>query len=234
MSLLSLLPFFGGKRSAAALLKAQKFGKTKEQKKVIDFFASGGRGGCLTSTMDLEDYLEYVDKMVNSVNFKKKAMEKIGIDESQVSEIAPICLTNFHFDDDCYSVVGRIKQDDNVYAVSNEYSVSWLFFSATQMYVYTYIFDTISNNIWEYCREFFYTDITCFRTIHRVVERIESKVNGCSGCLKPKPIHSDYDVDTLCITVPGEDYVISIKNSAECVNSIYAARAFVREKKYQK
>ena len=231
---MSILSLFSRKATSAALLKAMKFGKTKEQKDAIDFFASGGKSGCLSSTMDLADYLQFVDRKVNQTDFKAKAMEKIGIDVDQISEIAPICLTNFRFDDDCYYVIGRIKNDDNVYAVSNKYSVSWLFFSETQMYVYTYIFDTISNNIWEYCREFFYTDITCFRTIHRVVERIESKERGCGGCLGAQPIHSDYDVDTLCITVPGEDYSISIHNSAECVNSIYAARSFIREKKYQK
>ena len=228
MSILSLLT-----KSPAALLRAQKFGKTKEQKKVIDFFASGGVSGCLSNAMDLEDYLELVEKKVNAIDFKAKAMEKIGIDVAQISEIAPICLTNFHFDSECYSVIGRIDDDDEtVYAVSNKYSVAWLFFSDTQMYVYTYIFDTISNNVWEFCREFFYTDITCFRTIHRLVERIQTSTKGCTGCL-PKPIHSDYDVDTLCITVPGEDYAISIKDSEESFNSIYAARAFIREKKYR-
>ncbi len=216
-------------KSNRALLKAMKFGKTAEQKKVIDFFASGGKGGCLSGTMDLQAYLQAVDRRVNSIDFRTLAMQKIGIDESQINEIAPICLTNFRFDDDCYSVIGTLKHDNHVYAVSNQYSVSWLFFSNTQMYVYTYIFDMLSNNIWEFCREFFYTDITCFRTLHRVIERIEAK-----GCLRAKPVHTDYDVDTLCITVPGEDYSISIKNSPECINSIYAARAFVREKKYQK
>lgn len=232
---MALMDLFGGK-SAAALLRAQKFGKTKEQKKVIDFFANGGKalGGCLSNDLDMEDYLELVNNKANSINFKARAMEKIGIDEAQISEIAPICLTNFRFDSDCYYVIGKIKNDENVYAVSNQYSVTWLFFSATQMYVYTYIFDMMSNNIWEYVREFFYTDITCFRTIHKVVERIESKVNGCSGCLSPKAVHTDYDVDTLCITVPGEDYAISIQNSTDCMNSIYGARAFIREKKYQK
>ena len=230
---MSILSVF--QKSQAALLKAQKFGKTREQQKVIDFFATGGKGGCLSGIMNLQEYLELVSQKANALNTKAMAMEKIGIDESQISEIAPICLTNFVFDTDCYYVIGNInKHDDTVYAVSNKYSIAWLFFSDTQMYVYTYIFDTISNNVWEFCREYFYTDITSFRTIHRVVERIEAKLNGCRGCLgMPKAVHTDYDVDTLCITVPGEDYSISIRNSTDSMNSIYAARAFIREKKYR-
>ena len=231
---MSIFSFFSGKAASAAMLKAMKFGKTKEQKKVIDFFASGGKSGCLSSVLDMDDYLELVDKKVNSFNFKERAMEKIGIDKVQVEEIDPICLTNFYFDDDCFSVVTKSKNSETVYAVSNKYSITWLFFSATQLYVYTYIFDMMSNNVWESVRELFYTDITCFRTIHKVVERINAKVNGCSGCLKPSAVHADYDVDTLCITVPGEDYSISFKDSPNCVNSIYGARNFIREKKYQK
>ena len=227
---MSILSIFGVKPSASALLKAQKFGKTKEQKDVIDFFASGGKsGGCLSSNMDIAEYIELVERKANSIDFKARAMGKIGIDEDQISEIEPICLTNFRFASDCYSVVERI--DNEVYAVSNEFSVAWLFFSESQMYVYTYIFDMMSNNVGEYVREYFYTDITCFRTVHHVVERIMTDAKGC-GC-SSKPIHADYDTDSLYITVPGEDYSISIRNSQESMNSIYAARAFVREKKYR-
>ena len=233
---MSILSLFGNAAAPAVALKAMKFGKTKEQKKVIDFFATGGKRGCLKSVLDMEDYIELVNKKLNSIDFKTKAIEKIGIDESQISEIPPICLTNFRFDNDCHFVVSKIKHSnpEQWVAVSNKYSVTWLFFSATQMYVYTYFFDMMSNNTWEFVREFFYTDITCFRTIHKVVERIERKTGGCSGCFKPKPIHADYDVDTLCITVPGEDYSVSMTDSPECVNSIYAARALIREKKYQR
>ncbi len=93
----------GAARNAAQARKAladAKKGKSKEQKDIIDFFASeyGGAGcGCLRKgfkSMSMDEYQRKIGARCNSLNLKTKAMEKIGLDESEISEISPICLSS--------------------------------------------------------------------------------------------------------------------------------------------
>ena len=90
-----------------ALADAKK-GKSKEQKDIIDFFASeyGGSGcGCLgkgSRSMSMDEYQRKIGERCNSLNLKTKAMDKIGLDESEISEISPICLSSYVFDDDAW------------------------------------------------------------------------------------------------------------------------------------
>lgn len=72
-------------------------GRTEEQKKVIRYFLGGG--GCLASTMKDEEYDALVQAKAKSMNFKQKALDKIGIDESQVNEIEPVHFEGYYFDE---------------------------------------------------------------------------------------------------------------------------------------
>lgn len=224
----------GAAVNAAALLaqkEALKKGKTPEQKDCIEFLynLSGGGCGCLSkgSKMTMQQYMGIVQAKCQALNSKAKAMEKIGLDPSQIEEIPPIVLSSFVYDDDCL-----IRVDNNV-AVSSQYSITWIFFSATQMYTYKFIFDTTSDNTWEFTKDFFYTDITCFSTVQAVKEKID--VTPGSGCLKAEQITKNhYVVDTLEVIVPGTSYTFSLRNSPNIQQSIQAAKAMLREKKYSK
>lgn len=216
-----------------ALAEAKK-GKSKEQKDVIDFFASeyGGSGcGCLgrgSKSMSMEEYQRKVGDRCNSLNLKARAMEKIGLDESEISEIPPICLNAYVFDDDTWK-----KIEGNI-AVSSQYCVSWIFFSATQMYTYSYTFDMTSDNTWENTNDFFYQDITCFATENKIVERIMTESGkGCFGHGESS-YKQNYVVDTLQITVPGSSYTISMRDAGAQAQSIQAAKAMLRERKFVK
>ncbi len=211
--------------------EAMKKGKTEEQKKVIDFlFRAGSSGcGCLggSSDMTMQAYMELVQRKCQALNLRDKAMAKIGLDPSQVQEIAPIVLSSFVYDDDCL-----IRVDSNV-AVSSQYSITWIFFSATQMYTYKYIFDTTSDNTWEITKDFFYTDVTCFSTVRAVKEKID--IAAGKGCLSSESTTKNhYVVDTLELIVPGATYTFSLRNSDTIEQSIQAAKAMIREKKYMK
>ncbi len=214
-------------------LAEAKKGKTKEQKAVIDFFASdyGGSGcGCLgknTRIMSMDEYQRQVGERCNSLNLRKRAIEKIGLDESEISEISPICLSSYKFDDDTWIKV------ENGAAVSSQYCVSWIFFSSTQMYTYSYQFDMTSDNTWENTKDFFYQDITCFATENKVVENIQPETG--KGCLSKETIYKqNYVVDTLKITVPGTSYSISMRDAGAQAQSIQAAKAMLRERKFIK
>ena len=207
--------------------ESMKKGKSKEQKKCIDFlFDLPTKGcGCLSKpTISMQQYMDIVNIKLQSINFRERALQKIGLDPSQVQEIPPVVFNSFIYDDSCL-----IRVDDNV-AVSSQYSVSWIFFSATQMYTYQYIFDTTSDNTWEITKDFFYSDITCFITERDLREKIEIS-NGC--VLSGENIEkTHYVVDMLKIIVPGTTYEFSLRNSDTIEQSIQAAKAMLREKKY--
>ncbi len=227
--------------AGAALSKAQKKqalasakkGKSKEQCDAIDFFAEdfGGTGcGCLNknTVITIDEYQKRVAAYCNSLNIKAKAMAKIGLDESEISEIPPICLSSYVFDGDVY-----VKVEKGV-AVSSQYCVSWIFFSATQMYTYKYIFDMTSDNVWEITNDFFYQDITCFTTESKVVEKVVTEFG--KGCFSNKEnvFKQNYVVDKLIIVVPNSSYTVSMRDAGSQANSIQAAKAMLRERKFIK
>ena len=235
-------------------LELIKRGKTAEQCRCIDFIYSPDeaaqrgclgkkkkkkKGGCLSKEyeMDMNEYLEYVQKFIDKLDLKQRAINKIGLDESQISEIAPVVLSSFVWRGD--GVVSKWEECDTPgywMHATNKYSVTWIFFSDTQIYTYNYTFDTCSDNSVESTRDFFYTDITCIRTEHEVVENIREKMEGC-GCLKKKEskfYHDNYHYDTLSITVPNDGYTFWCKTTDTIEQSIQATKSMIREKKNNK
>ena len=117
------------------LQNAQTFlkGKTAEQRKVLmKYFLASGCIGALTGMSDAK-YDELVQEKVNALNLRQKALSKIGLDESEVNEIAPVTFSGWDDSGDYCAKVGK----DGKYR-SSKYQVSWLFFSATQVYFYSY------------------------------------------------------------------------------------------------
>ena len=181
-----------------------------------------------------------VQRKCQEFDTRARALEKIGLDPSQVQEIPPIVLSSFVYDDDCFVRI------ENGIAVSSQYSITWIFFSAEQMYTYKYIFDTTSSNTWELTKDFFYRDITCFSTEHSVKEKIipgkglgclnsgkGSESKGCSGIFDnfTKKL---FVTDILTVVVPGTTYTVSMTSTPVVEQSIQAAKAMLREKKYSK
>lgn len=225
-----------GSATAKAQQKAElirmKKGKTNEQQRCIDFFLVEEKGGCLSpksTSYSIQEYQSLVSQKCASLNLYNRAIEKIGLDESQIKEIDPIVLTSFVFDKDCY-----VKIEDGI-VVSSQYSVSWIFFSREQIFTYKYILDMTSDNSWEYTKDYFYTDVTSITTTREVKERIDvSLAGGCLSKNKEAVTKSNYVIDKLEIIVPGAKDSFSMRNSATMEKSVQAAKAMIREKKYEK
>lgn len=219
---------------ANRLFAAQlKKGKTDMQCKCIDFFLDTEekkKRGCFKpSGWTIEDYCAHVQSIVDSLNLKQRAIAKIGLDESQISEIPPVFLSSFQRRDTQYCKTN----EEQTKFVTEKYSVTWIFFSATQIYTYTYVLDTTSDDSTETTRDFFYTDVTCIRTEHEVEEAIYEQKKGC-GCLKKKQgkyIHQNRHWDSLQITVPNDSYSFYCRTTETLEQSIQAAKAMIREKK---
>ena len=178
--------------------------------------------------MTMNQYQQIVSNKLYSLNLKQRAMDKIGLDESEINEIPPIVLSGYDFDSN--DVLVRVIDD---VAVSSRFSVSWIFFSATQLYAYTYTFETISDNTWEQTQDFFYQDITSFTTLQKVVEKIDIT---STGCIKKGEniMKNNYIVDSLKIIVPGNSFSFSMRNNESLEQSIQAAKAMLRERKFAK
>lgn len=131
-------------------------GKNFEQTKTIEYFC---REGCMVKTISDEEYLDMVRRKRDSMNFKRKALNKIGLDEEEVSEIPPAMFEGFVFKN------AYAKQNAAGKWVSSAYQVSWIFFSSTQVYLYSCTFNMDEDKKNERTDEFFYKDVTSFSTI---------------------------------------------------------------------
>lgn len=237
MAIGSNLASMAAEKAAERLkIEGMKKGKTPQQKRVIDFFfdAGGGNGcgGCISSpsssNLTMDEYVKLVQDECNGLDLKNIAIAKIGLDESQIREIEPIVLSSFVYSGDV------LIKAANEMAVSSRYAVTWIFFSATQIYTYQYTFDMISDNVVEMTRDFFYTDITCLTTVCELKEKID--INVVKGCVSSgeSVVKNNYVVDTFEIIVPGTSYSFSMRNNEKFEQSLQAAKAMLREKKFTK
>lgn len=81
-------------------------GKNSEQQAVIKFFYGAG-GGCMSSGMTVEEYMQKVRSRRDSLDIKSMALRKLGIDEEEVQEIAPVTFEGYVFNDKVDNLVAR-------------------------------------------------------------------------------------------------------------------------------
>lgn len=193
-------------------------GLNSEQQSVVKYFLADGclgRIGCMSD----EDYDKLVVSKVKSLNLKKRALGKIGLDEDQVSEIAPINFEGFDFKK-AYARRGK----DNKWR-SSKYQSTWLFFSDDQVYVYVYEINTDCDEKKERTEEYFYRDVTNFST---ATETEETKMLDKNGR------RQTVEYATFSVVVPGDKITCSISNTRGDVDrSISAMKQKLREKKSQ-
>ena len=160
-----------------------------------------------------------------SVDFRKKALDKIGLDESQVNEIAPVHFADYLLDEKGTNYARRGK--DGKWR-SSAYQISWIFFSSAQIYVYQYTFNMDEDGKKETTEEYFYKDITNFSTSSDTVEKeVIEKVN-CKG---PTFAHQNINSNRFSIAVPGGRYYCAMEQNDYSEKAIQGMKAKLREKK---
>lgn len=199
-------------------------GRTKEQQNVIKYFLGGG--GCLSGVMTDEQYDAMVMARVNSTNFKQKALNKLGLDESQVNEIEPVFFAGYQYKNTRENLK---KWGKDLRWRSSAYQLTWLFFSDSQVYVYQYSFDMTNDSTKEKTEEYFYKDITNFSsTSESLEEEVLDKIS-CSGT--PTYIRKSVNYDEFSLVVPGERLLCSMVQSDYTERAIQGMKAKLREKK---
>jgi hypothetical protein len=207
-----------------AEFKRRLQGRTPDQKKIIKYLWTPG--GCFSKNITDEEYDQFVQAKYAGLNLKQKALDKTGVDESQVNEIPPCEFKGWHYEEnrDGKSLV-RIKRGKDGVHRTSAYQGTWLFFSNEQVYVYQYTFNMDGDSTKERTEEYFYKDITNFSTTAEDVETLAP-----SGCFnKVQRDMARHDVFQLI--VPGSSFLCDLSNLAEAEERIQAMKAKLREKK---
>ena len=200
----------GGSSNPA--LEAACRGKTQEQIKVIEYFCK--EEGCLSKNLTDDEYTALVIAKRDSLNFKQKAINKIGLDEDQIREIPPAMFEGYIFKN------AYAKKRANGNWVSSAYQVSWVFFSSTQVYLYSYTFNMDEDKKSEKTEEFFYKDVTSFST--------SSETETAHGLGDKK---FEIETNKFAMVVPGDKLYMSMDGVADADSIIQAMKQKLREKK---
>jgi len=198
-------------------VKKRSKGRTQTQKNVIRYFVNDG---CLQKKMKDEEYDALVQAYVSQQDFKQKALNKIGLDESELKEIEPVHFEGYRFDKNAFSKYGKDNKPR-----SSCYQTSWLFFSASQVYLYQYTFNMDEDGKGETTDEYFYKDITSFSTSSDTVETKFWIPKEKKWVLK------NVDSHRFQMSVMGEKFYCALKQTDENERAIQAMKAKLREKK---
>ncbi|MCQ2213026.1 MAG: hypothetical protein MJZ36_05255 [Bacteroidaceae bacterium] len=168
------------------------------------------------------EYDQMVLDVLNSTDYKQKALNKLGIDEDQVKEIEPVHFEGFVYDENGKSFT---KYGDDGKSRSSKYQVSWLFFSATQLYLYQNTFNMDEDGKQEVTEEYFYKDITNFATSSDTVE------TPFYDAKKDKMVLKNVNSNRFLMTVPGNKFYCSLEQNDYAERAIQGMKAMLREKK---
>ena len=197
-----------------ALLK----GASAEQKKAIKYFIPDtGCKGLFGAVKD-DEYDNVVADLVKKSNTYQRALDKIGLDESELKEIPPVTL--YGYESSKYS-----KMTASGAYRTNLYSVTHLFFSSTQVYMYQIILNTMKNERKERTEEYFYRDVTNFSTSNDYNDAL--KFGGCMGA--PKKV--SVEMQSFTLIVPGDKF--SCATYGDIDQQVKAMKNKLREKKLQ-
>ena len=191
--------------------------RNNDQKKVIRYFLNDG---CLSKHMSDQEYEAMLKTALSQFDFKKRALDKIGLDESELQEIAPVTFHDWLADKTTYGRQGK----DYKWRYSG-YQVTWLFFSSTKVYLYQYTLYMDCDDKKEVTNEYFYKDITSFNTSSDTVEirYYDAK--------KKKDILKNVDSTRFCLVVPGDKMYCAMQQNEENERAVQAMKAKLREKK---
>lgn len=193
-------------------------GRTQAEKDVIKYFVYGR--GCLQNLFRISDarFDSILKERVGQYNVFQMALNKLGLDVDQVSEINPVFTDGWALD----SVLFKIG-DDFVFRTSH-YQMSCLLFSSDQVYLYSLTFSLLDKDIKEHTEEYFYRDVTSVTTNYNV-----ENLQHTTGCLGMDIRWIEFPRYSFMLAVPGDSFVCVMRPENE--SQIQAMTAKLREKK---
>jgi len=219
------------------MVKTLGKGKTAEQINALRYFYNKG---CLAKKISDDEYASMVREHCNSLNLRQRGIGKTGIDEEEIQEISPITFDGYTYDNTPQPQ--HVKEKINGGWASSNYQVTWLFFSATQIYIYMFTFSMTDNKTIEHTEEFFYKDVTSIATdVDTINIKMQPVQKGClsSGKTKRKGKNGNADqyvdvtTNRLKFVVPGEKMYVSIESldNRDIQGTVQGLKQKLREKK---
>jgi len=155
------------------------------------------------------------------------ALKKLGIDEEEVQEIAPVTFEGYVFNDKVDNLVKRATAST---WVSSEYQITWLFFGEKELFIYQYSFSMTSDSKRENTMQYFYQDVTNFAAASETYQKIVSEPKGgCQGGSEYMQVSTD--ADEFKIVVPGDTLRCSMTPTDSTDAAIRGMRNKLREMK---
>jgi hypothetical protein len=144
-----------GTASANAEITADNKKIDAENRKVDDY----NKKRIVVSGRELDKICaDYLKSDVESM-----ALKKLGIDKSQVQEVAPICFDGYYYKE-LKTSKPKFKKGEDGKERSSHYNVVMFFFSAEQVYCYQLRFSLLEDKKQEATDELFYRDIVSVST----------------------------------------------------------------------
>lgn len=200
-------------------------GKNSEQQAIIKFFY-GASGGCMSSGMTVEEYRKKVQARLSSLDTKSMALRKLGIDEDEVQEIAPVTFEGYVFNDKVDNLVARASSNT---WVSSEYMITWLFFGEREVFIYQYSFSMTSDSKKENTMQYFYQDVTNFTASSETYQKLVAESSGCMN--STQYMQASANADEFKIVVPGDTLRCSMTPTDSTDAAIRGMRNKLREMK---
>lgn len=160
---------------------------------------------------------EEIDAAVTSQlkDMKSRALRKLGVDEDEVSEIAPITFDGYVYNK------ALIKQGKDGKYRSSKYQAVMFFFSSNEVHCFTYDFSIVESSQKESTDVYFYKDIVSVST---QTEGTEYSVG------KGKSSQFDYEYFKLT-TTGGTSISCAVRNIDDAQRSINGMRSLIKNKK---
>ncbi len=151
-------------------------------------------------------------------NLKSKALDKLGLDESEIMEIAPVYFDGYHFEN-----VNEVKIGKDKKARSSQGRAVCFFFTKNEVYCYTYTVSLIENFTSEDTDTYFYSDIVSVAT---------TTANGTINSIKTSVKPQSYQYDCFKLTTTGGTSMqAGLRDKAGAERSINGMRNLIKEKK---
>lgn len=146
---------------------------------------------------------------------KSRALRKLGLDEDEVSEIAPISFDGYVYKR------ALIKQGKDGKYRSNKYQAVMFFFSSNEVHCFTYDFSITESGQKESTDVYFYKDIVS----------VSTQTDGTEYSVgKGKSSQFDYEYFKLT-TTGGTSISCAVRNIDKAQRSINGMRSLIKSKK---
>lgn len=154
-----------------------------------------------------------------NANLKERALAKLGIDESEITEIAPVYLDGY-----CFNAAATVRIGKDGKARSSLGRAVYFFFTQNEVYCYTYTVSLIESMFSEDTDTYFYNDIVSVATTTGT-----GTITAKNG-IKTK----NYQYDSFKLTTSGGTSMeAGLRDKAGVERSIIGMRNLVKEKKQQ-